>query len=335
MTVSLSPIGNAAQFFSATGAPLNAGQLFTYAAGTSTPQATYTSNTGGTSNANPIILAADGRLPAEVWLTDGLAYKFVLKDSLSNILGTYDNLSGMVSANSGIFTSVPIYVASVGGSGNALVLTPTNPISAYAAGQIFTFSMAAITSNTGGATVAVSGLSAQTLYSKAGAVLTGDELRTNGIYMIEYSSAISGFVLVNSDQPQAQALTFTPGIAFGGASVGVTYGTRVGQYFKLGNIVFFFFQITLTSKGSSVGIATITGLPYAVNSGYVSDNAPTGVVTLSQVTFADKYVTLTPIAASTTFHLASTPTVTGGPNFLTDAALVNTSAIFASGFYFV
>jgi hypothetical protein len=95
MAVNLSPIGNGAQFFDSYGRPLSGGLLNTYAAGTSTPTLTYNSSTGGTPNANPIVMGPDGRPPNEIWLTAGTAYKFVLTDSLSNVLGTYDNLTGI------------------------------------------------------------------------------------------------------------------------------------------------------------------------------------------------------------------------------------------------
>lgn len=91
----LAPIGNGFQFFTTGGLPLNAGQLFTYAAGTSTPQATYTTSAGSIANSNPIILGVDGRTPSEIWLTTGVSYKFVLEDSLGNIIATYDNLTGI------------------------------------------------------------------------------------------------------------------------------------------------------------------------------------------------------------------------------------------------
>ena len=94
-TVYLSPIGNGAQFFTTGGLPLNAGLLNTYIAGTTTPQATYTSPGGLISNPNPIVLGADGRTTQEIWLTQGISYKFILTDYLGNILGTYDNLNGI------------------------------------------------------------------------------------------------------------------------------------------------------------------------------------------------------------------------------------------------
>ena len=57
--------------------------------------------------------------------------------------------------------------------------------------------------------------------------------------------------------------TFTPVLAFGGASVGITYGTPIiGRYTKIGQMVFIQLYIALTSKGSSTGDATITGLPF-------------------------------------------------------------------------
>ena len=96
MSVFLAPtFGVGYQAFSANGAVLNGGKLFTYQAGTSTLQATYTSSSGLIANANPIILNSDGRPPAEVWMTHGISYKFVLEDSLNNIIATYDNVSGI------------------------------------------------------------------------------------------------------------------------------------------------------------------------------------------------------------------------------------------------
>jgi len=56
--------------------------------------------------------------------------------------------------------------------------------------------------------------------------------------------------------------TWTPVIAFGGGSTGVTYGSQQGNYTKVGNRIFISGRIGLTSKGSSTGAVTITGLPF-------------------------------------------------------------------------
>jgi hypothetical protein len=95
MTVSLSPIGNTMiPFLTNSGIPLNGGLLYSYAAGTTTPQTTYTSNSGSIANTNPIVLQSNGVAPSPIWITDNVSYKFVLKDSSGNTLETYDNING-------------------------------------------------------------------------------------------------------------------------------------------------------------------------------------------------------------------------------------------------
>lgn len=79
------------QFIDANGNPLVGGKLYSYAAGTTTPLATYTSETGGTANTNPVILDASGS--ANVWLGSAL-YKFKLTTSDDVELWTVDNVGG-------------------------------------------------------------------------------------------------------------------------------------------------------------------------------------------------------------------------------------------------
>lgn len=105
MTVYLSAFAGAgAQFFDDNGNILSGGQIFTYAAGTTTPQATYTSSLGTVLNPNPIILDSSGRLPEDIWLSSGLKYRFVLEDSASVQLGEYDEIPGI---NDGSLLSIP------------------------------------------------------------------------------------------------------------------------------------------------------------------------------------------------------------------------------------
>lgn len=101
MAVNLSPVGGvAAQFFTNTGAVLTGGKLYTYAAGTTTPVATYTTSQGNVAWTNPIVLNAAGRVPSggEIWIADNVAYKFILKDSNDVLIATYDNISNEVNA---------------------------------------------------------------------------------------------------------------------------------------------------------------------------------------------------------------------------------------------
>ena len=97
MPVNLSPVGGvAAQFFDNDGNVLSGGKIYTYVAGSSTPTATYTTSSGSIAHANPIILDSAGRVPGgEIWLTNGIFYKFVLKTSSETLIGTYDNIVGI------------------------------------------------------------------------------------------------------------------------------------------------------------------------------------------------------------------------------------------------
>lgn len=131
MAVFLSPVGGAgAQFFDNNGTPLTGGNLYTYAAGTTTPAATYTSSAGNVAHSNPIILDAAGRVPgsSEIWLTSNIIYKFVLKTSNDVLLATWDNIWG-IGASGGTEIRVPSIFNSTGtGSTTAfnLISIPTS-----------------------------------------------------------------------------------------------------------------------------------------------------------------------------------------------------------------
>lgn len=99
MTVNLSAFAGAgAQFFDNNGNPLSGGRIFSYSAGTTTPRATFTDDSGVTPNTNPIVLDSAGRTPAQIWLTSGFLYKFVLENSSGVLIGTYDDIPGITDA---------------------------------------------------------------------------------------------------------------------------------------------------------------------------------------------------------------------------------------------
>jgi len=96
------------QYFTAGGIPLVGGKVYTYAAGTTTPLATYTTAAASTPNANPVIL--DSRGEASIFFS-AANYKIVVKDSLDSTIWTQDNLPGDAAA-----TVVANLVASTGSS---------------------------------------------------------------------------------------------------------------------------------------------------------------------------------------------------------------------------
>jgi hypothetical protein len=100
MAVNLSFIGGAGwQFLDNNGNPLSGGKIFTYAAGTTTPQTTFTSRSGLISNANPIILDSAGRTPEQIWSTEGLLYKYVVADANDVLIRSWDNIGGSIVAS--------------------------------------------------------------------------------------------------------------------------------------------------------------------------------------------------------------------------------------------
>jgi hypothetical protein len=128
MAVFLSPVGGAAaQFFTNNGVILSGGKLYTYAAGTTTPKASYTSSSGATAHTNPIILDSAGRVPGgEIWIL-APPYKFVLNTSTDVLIGTYDNVSGIGAAS--------YQVDNFTGTGSQTVFT----LSTASLGENFTF----------------------------------------------------------------------------------------------------------------------------------------------------------------------------------------------------
>ncbi len=135
MTVYLSAFAGAgAQFFTDDGSVLSGGKIYTYAAGTTTPQTTYTSVLGASANANPIILNSAGRLPEDMWLSEGVLYRFVLTDANDVQLGEYDDIGGVndISTESVAWSTITGTPTTLAGYGITNALTSTQIASTYA-----------------------------------------------------------------------------------------------------------------------------------------------------------------------------------------------------------
>lgn len=182
-----------AQFNDNNGNPLYLGQLFTYAAGTNTPIATYVDSTGTTQNTNPIILNTRGE--ANVWLIANTGYKFVLEDSFENVIWTEDNVFNqqLLSLYGGVDTGVV----------NAAIINFASPVPANTNGQFVIWFPAF--SNTGPTTINVNGGGPQPILNPNGTQLGANQL-------------LAG---------QAAAIIELNGIwqLYGGSGVGVNVGT--------------------------------------------------------------------------------------------------------------
>jgi hypothetical protein len=141
----------------------------------------------------------------------------------------------------------------------------------------------------------------------------------------------------NGDFAAANALddyeegTWTMGVAFGGASVGVTYINNAGRYTKIGRQVTASGYLALSSKGSSTGDAEITGLPFT-NVGIAAGIVP---VTLryDSVSFTNTFQGF--LNAGETKVLLGEITVLGTATNLTNADFQNGSSIMVSVTYTV
>lgn len=61
--------------------------------------------------------------------------------------------------------------------------------------------------------------------------------------------------------------TFTPAVEFGGSSTGITYDFQIGNYSRIGQTCNVSLEVSLTSKGTATGDATIVNLPFIIKSG--------------------------------------------------------------------
>jgi len=141
----------------------------------------------------------------------------------------------------------------------------------------------------------------------------------------------------NGDTAAANALddyeegTWTMGVTFGGAAVGVTYGATAGTYTKIGRQVTVNGYFELSSKGSSTGGAKVTGLPFTIAN--TDSNYAAASLWFNKVSFvgqfqgyADRGYTTIPLEEIT---------VLGAVTSITDADFANDISIMVSLTYFV
>jgi hypothetical protein len=276
MAVFLSPVGGAgAQFFDNNGNPLTGGKLFTYAAGTTTPQATYTSSAGVTFHTNPIILDAAGRVPGggEIWLADNQIYKFVLKTSNDVLLATWDQLTGVNS--------------------NFVNFTAQTEVQTATAGQtVFTLTSISYVPATGSLTVYVDGVNqyeglsyietdSTTVTFTAGLHVGAEVKFTTAIQttgnatdasVVSYTPPFSGSVATTVEDKLAQTVSVKD---FGAVGDGVTDDTVA-------------IQAALDSLSSSGGCVYFPPGTYNVNSALSITGSTSGITLLG----ADQYSVL-------------------------------------------
>jgi hypothetical protein len=119
--------------------------------------------------------------------------------------------------------------------------------------------------------------------------------------------------------------TWTPAVTFGGGATGVTYGSfNTGTYTKIGRIVTVVGNLDLTSKGSSTGNISITGLPFS------GSNFGGAALTLYGLTFTGQAYGQPNGSAMVLYQIAA-----GVRTALTDTAFANDTSIGIQITYYV
>jgi len=220
-------------------------------------------------------------------------------------------------ANSDITSIAGLTTALSIGQGGTGSTTASAARTALGLGSIATQNANAVAITGGSVTGAsVSGLSSAIAITDGG---TGATTAANARTNLGLTSAATATTVVNG--------TWTPVLQFGGGSTGITYSVQSGRYTRIGSMVLVSANITLTSKGTSTGSASITGLPIAA-AGSSSFNYALQVVasgTSGITSLCDGNL----LGGSSSISLA---TGTGATS-VTDANLTNTSIIFLSGVY--
>jgi hypothetical protein len=229
---------------------------------------TYTENTG-TATASSGNLNVNG---SQGILTQGSGSTITIQGqpSVASASSSLSNL-GVSSFNSSSFTvDSNGYVNLIGNSQaiskinvDAETSPGTNPVIA-ASGSI-TITGGQIASGMTANVIQTNSLAANTftIQIQRSQAVSSSVVADNGVSHFDnskFSVDSNGFVSLSSAFYTTG--NFTPSLTFGGSSTGITYSTTPsGTYTKIGNIVMFSLGLTLTSKGSATGVASITGLP--------------------------------------------------------------------------
>ena len=125
--------------------------------------------------------------------------------------------------------------------------------------------------------------------------------------------------------------TWTIGISFGGGTTGITYGATTGTYTRIGRQVTVNGYLNMSNKGSSTGVAKITGLPFTLPNN--NPNYAAASLYITGVSFANQFVSIAVPNTSTldVYQISSL----GVASLLTNTNFGNSVDLVISLTYFV
>ena len=247
------------QFFDSNSIELAGGKLYTYAAGTTTPLATYTDSTGSVPNTNPVILNSRGE--ASVWLGSSLYY-MELHDSLGTLIWSADNIGGNVTLASLAASSGSALIGFIQAGTGAVAQTVQGKLRERV--SVFDFMTAAEIANVQSGTLLVNvSIAIKTAYEALASVGGGDLILPCGNYNIGTTTLvfdkenirIKGQGIPNRNQgisltPKATTITYT----------GTGTAIELGKFFPAGTGVPFVFGVSFENVQVSVAPTTAIGI---------------------------------------------------------------------------
>lgn len=286
------------------GAPIPGAKVYTYAAGTSTPKASYTSSTASVANANPVI--ADARGEVLMWLSG--AYKIVIRDADDSLIDEEDNV---VDLTSGGTFETPKFTGTVTYSGTTMTWSgnPTHSGNHTFSGNVAVNGNTSI-GNASSDTLTIApnavtwtnGATHSGAHTWSGAQTCSSTLAVTGATTLTGALTANGNVTLGDTI--ADTLTFngllTGNIAPGAYTPTVTAvancsspSAQVAQYIRVGGRVIVMGSVTLTvTSAASVSTQLGISVPFASAMNLVTDvsggaNRSSPTTGVSAVVYAD------------------------------------------------
>jgi hypothetical protein len=260
-----SPIAFQLQSFTNQGVILSGGLIYTYLAGTTTPQATYADSGAVVTNANPIVLDSSGRLTTSIWVSAGVVLKIIIKDSSGNTLATVDNIASINDIGS-ILASPGTIGGTTPGAGNfsSLTVSGSTTFGGNVTGQVVTANTY-FTGPIGSATPAAGSF---TTVNASSDIFTTQNGSGASLYATSYDSTSSTSAYGNLQLRRGRGTSGSPAAVLSGDALGyIQFFGYSGSAFNLGA----YFQAVAESNFSGSASQTYVRLLTAASGTTLSE----------------------------------------------------------------
>lgn len=159
-------------------------------------------------------------------------------------------------------------------------------------------------------------------------IANGNIIVSSG-YGIDFSATGQAAGMTSELLDNYEEGTWTMGISFGGGTTGITYTRNTGYYTRIGRLVTITINTLLSNKGSSVGNALITGLPFTVIDNDAAST--TATIKMNNVSFANQLNTF--VLKNTTTIFLCENLENGTNSYIDNVNFANNTEIFINVIY--